>query len=149
MKDKNILTVICNFCKKRFTPDIKSVRNRVRSLKGTSDGECRLYCSEKCKQDCSVFNRSKYPKDRHPDLSREIQPELRKMRLEIDNYTCQKCNKHQDELEVYLHCHHIEGIRWEPLESADIDKCMTVCETCHKEIHKKDGCSYHDMKCNK
>ena len=71
------------------------------------------------------------------------------MRLEIDNYTCQKCNKHQDELEVVLHCHHIEGIRWEPLESADLDKVIIVCEDCHKEIHKIEGCGYHDMKCNK
>ena len=147
-KDKNILTVLCNQCKKRFIPDVKSIRNRVRSIKGTSDGECRIYCSDICKQKCSVFNRSKYPKYYIPDYSREVQPELRQMRFEIDDYTCQKCKKHQDELEVELHCHHIEGIRWEPLESADLDKVITYCKNCHEETHQIEGCGYNDMKCN-
>ena len=88
-----------------------------------------------------------YPKDSKPKTSREVHPELRQMRFKIDNYTCQKCGKHQGELKVGLHCHHIEGIRWEPLESADLDKCITVCKNCHLEIHKKEGCGYHDMQC--
>lgn len=46
-----------------------------------------------------------------------------------------------------LHCHHIEGIRWEPIESADMDKCIAVCKKCHKEIHKQKDCGYHDMRC--
>jgi len=147
IKDKNVLTVICTLCKIRFIPDINVVRNRVRALKGTSDGECRIYCSEECKQKCQVFNRSVYPKDYTPDYSREVQPELREMRLEFDNYICQRCNKHKIDLNSPLHCHHIEGIKWEPLESADIDKVITVCKDCHKEIHKIEGCGYHDMKC--
>ena len=149
IEDRNILSVICSLCKKRFIPDLNSVRNRVRSLKGTSDGECRLYCSEDCKNLCQVFNRSIWPKDFHPDISREVQPELRKMRFELDNYTCQKCGKHQTELEDELHCHHIEGIQWEPLESADLDKVITLCKLCHSEVHKIKGCNYNDMKCDK
>ena len=34
-------------------------------------------------------------------------------------------------------------------ESADIDKCITVCKECHKEIHQKENCGYNDMKCKK
>lgn len=148
IKDKNILTVICALCKKRFVPSVNAVRNRVRSLKGTSSGECRIYCSKECKEECSIFNRSTYPKNHNPsNASREVQPELREMRLEIDNYTCQKCGKHQNELKDGLQCHHVEGIRWDPIESADLDKCITVCKECHKKIHKIEGCSYHDMKC--
>lgn len=146
-EDKNILTVICNYCKKRFTPSVNYVRNRVRSIKGTSAGECRLYCCNKCKNKCSIFNRSKHTKDQEVEHAREVQPELRQMRLEIDDYTCQKCEKHQDELDTGLHCHHIEGVRWEPLESADVDKVITLCKKCHEEIHSKEGCRYKDMKC--
>lgn len=40
-----------------------------------------------------------------------------------------------------------EGIRWEPLESADIDKCITVCKDCHIKIHQIPGCTYADMRC--
>jgi hypothetical protein len=43
----------------------------------------------------------------------------------------------------------LEGIRWIPLESADIDKCITYCKKCHKEVHKKEDCRTIDMKCNR
>lgn len=35
----------------------------------------------------------------------------------------------------------------DPLESADIDKCITYCKKCHKDVHKKEGCGYKNMKC--
>lgn len=69
------------------------------------------------------------------------------MVFERDNYTCKKCNIHKDDLKVGIHCHHKEGILWEPLQSADIDMCITLCESCHKKVHKIDGCGYIDLKC--
>ena len=36
-----------------------------------------------------------------------------------------------------------------PIESTDIDMCITVCKKCHKKIHKKDGCTYQDLQCEK
>ena len=67
------------------------------------------------------------------------------MVLKRDNYTCQKCKKHQKDLNVGLHCHHKEGILWEPLESADIDQCITLCKNCHIETHKN-PCPIKDYK---
>lgn len=69
------------------------------------------------------------------------------MCFERDNYTCQKCGITQDELDVGLHCHHVEGIRWEPLESADLDKVITFCKNCHIMVHKLPDCGYHDLRC--
>lgn len=147
-KDNKILEVRCSYCGKWYIPTIISIQERVRSLNRCSSSECRLYCSDKCKKECPIYRKVKYPKDFKPATSREVQPELRQMRFEIDNYTCQKCGKHQDELESGLHCHHIEGIRWEPLESADIDKVITLCKNCHKKIHINiEGCKYDEMKC--
>lgn len=147
-EDKNILEIKCTYCGNWFIPEISQVYERCRSLNFINCGENRFYCSDKCKQECSIFWQQKYPKGyKSSSVSREVQPELRQMRFEIDNYTCQKCGKHQDELEVGLHCHHVEGIRWEPLESADLDKCITVCKDCHKKIHKIEGCRYSDMQC--
>jgi len=40
------------------------------------------------------------------------------MRLEMDDYVCQKCGMTIDETE--LHCHHIEGVMKNPIESADL-----------------------------
>jgi len=145
--DKNILDVKCTYCGKWFTPSIQQVYERIRALNGNQGGEQRLYCSNKCKMECPIYQQKKFPKGFKPSSSREVQPELRQMRFKIDNYTCQKCNKHQDELDIGLHCHHIEGIRWEPLESTDIDKVITLCKKCHIEVHKKEGCKYHEMKC--
>jgi len=149
-KDKDdILEVKCTYCGKWYIPTITSIMERIRSLDGRQAGECRLYCSDGCKHACSIYRQHTQPKDHKTTSSREVQPELRQMRFEVDNYTCKKCNKHQDELTVPLHCHHLEGIRWEPLESADIDKCITVCKDCHIKIHKMKDCNYNDFKCGR
>jgi len=144
--DKNILELKCAYCGNWFIPKLSDVDNRITAI-NTITGEYRLYCSNKCKRECPTYRQVKYPKGFKKASSREVQAELRIMRFEIDNYTCQKCNKHQDELKVGLHCHHIEGERWEPLESADIDKVITLCKSCHKKIHMKEGCKYFELQC--
>lgn len=145
--DQNILQVQCTYCGQWFTPTIQQVYERVRTLDGNQMGEQRLYCSNKCKKECPIYGQHIYPKGFKQSTSREVQPELRQMRFEIDKYTCQKCFKSQKELKVGLHCHHIEGIRWEPLESADIDKVITLCKTCHMKVHKQKDCTYNDLRC--
>jgi NUMOD3 motif len=149
-EDKNILEVKCTYCGKWFIPKMRKVQKRILSLKGKTNIENRFYCSYDCKNLCSVFNKTEkqYIKEQNgeinlDDLKREVQPELRKMRLEIDEYKCIKCGSEEN-----LHCHHIEGIRWNPLESADLDMVVMVCEKCHMEIHKIPGCRYIDMQCS-
>ena len=150
-EDQNILEVKCAYCGKWYIPAINSVNNRVQALNGTQMGEQHLYCSTKCKQECPIYNRKKFqvghPKSNKSQYNREVQAELRQMCFERDDFTCQKCGKTQNELDVGLHCHHIEGIRWEPLESADLDMVITLCKNCHKEVHKQPYCGYQDMKC--
>jgi len=145
--DKRVLDIKCTYCGEFFTPSLSQVQGRISSLNGYSKGEHRIYCSDNCKQECSIFYRKNYPKGFKISTSREVQPELRQLVLKRDNYTCQKCNKHKNKLEVGLHCHHLEGIRWEPLESADIDKCLTLCKKCHKKVHMTEGCKYAEMRC--
>ena len=147
--DIDILEIKCAYCGKWFIPKRVAIINRICSLEGNQTGECRLYCSAQCKKECPTYKQIKYPKGFKSATSREVQPELRQLCFERDNYTCQKCKKHQNELQTGLHCHHIEGIRHEPLESADLDNVITVCKTCHKEIHKQPDCGYYDMRCKK
>lgn len=147
ISDKNILEVVCTYCGNWYIPKLYTVIDRIRSINSIGFGEHRFYCSEKCKKECSIYNQRLYPKDHKAETSREVQPELRQLRFRIDNYTCQRCNKHQSKLDVGLHCHHVEGILWEPLESADVDKTITFCVDCHKKVHKIEGCSYDDLKC--
>jgi hypothetical protein len=137
----------CTYCNYWFEPSKKNLSSRLEAINGSVPGECRLYCSEQCKQACPTYRKQLYSSEQSVATSREVQPELRKLVLARDNYICQRCNKHKDDLDVALHCHHIEGILWEPLQSADIDMCITFCEDCHKEVHQIEGCTYNDMKC--
>jgi 5-methylcytosine-specific restriction endonuclease McrA len=146
-EDINILETKCTYCGKWFIPRRIDVTDRIRSLEGRIQGECRLYCSNECKQECPIYYQVLYYKNPEKEISREVQAELRQICFKRDNYTCQKCNKHKDDLDIGLHCHHIEGIRWEPLESADLDKVMTLCKTCHEKAHRLPDCGYNDMKC--
>lgn len=149
-ENPNILEVKCTYCGKWFVPTKTNVDNRIKSLKG-SRGENRFYCSEQCKKECPIFKKIKYqighPKANYKEFAREVQAELRQMCMERDNYTCQICGLTQDELDVGLHCHHYEGIKHNPLESADLDMVITLCKECHKNVHKLPGCNYNDMKC--
>lgn len=76
-------------------------------------------------------------------LDRELQGELREMVLERDDHTCQKCWS-KDNLE----CHHIIPMSYDPIESADMDICITLCEECHKEVHQLPGCTLGEIKKN-
>ena len=146
--DDGHLMCKCTYCGEWYKPTILSLQSRLSAINGTgSGGECRLYCSNNCKNDCPSYRQHLYFRDQKPATSREVQPELRQMVFERDNWTCQKCNTYKDDLQVGLHCHHIEGIQWEPIESADLDICITYCKNCHKEIHRIEGCTYLDMQC--
>jgi len=140
--DINILEVKCAYCGKWYIPTQSEVITRLKVLNSKSVGDCKFYCSTECKTECPTYRQHKWPKDFKLATSREVQPELRQMVLKRDTYTCQKCGSKKS-----LHCHHLEGILWEPLESADIDKCITLCKTCHIKVHKLPDCGYNDLKC--
>ncbi len=136
------LEVKCKYCGKYFRPSNREVRNRIQSLSGRSLGNNFIYCSEGCKCNCSIYRQRKYPKDYKPTTSREVQPQLRKLVLKRDNWTCQKCKSTDT-----LHCHHIDPVASNPIESADVDNCITLCINCHKEAHQIDGCGYGELRC--
>lgn len=50
-----------------------------------------------------------------------------------DNYTCQRCRQHGGK----LNAHHIKP--WAKYKNVrfDINNGITLCETCHKEIHRR------------
>ena len=141
--ENGVLLVKCKYCNKWFSPTNSEVKSYFQY--GTS-----LYCSNGCKKSCPTYNVVKYERGFRQNTSREVQPELRKLVLERDNWTCQKCgaNKNED-ITVTLHCHHIDSVKNNPIESADMDNCVTLCKDCHKEVHKQKGCRYSDLaSCN-
>jgi hypothetical protein len=140
--------VTCAYCGEWFIPKRSNLTYRILYVNGEKNKESRLYCSQQCKDNCPTYNQKLYPKDFKPATSREVQPQLRQMVFERDNYTCQRCNTHKDELECGIHCHHILPLNEDPIQSADVDTCITYCENCHKWIHQNvAGCGYGEMRC--
>ena len=131
--ENGVLLVKCKYCNKWFSPTNSEAERYIH--KGTS-----LYCSDGCKKSCPTYGVKKYERGFRQNTSREVQPELRKLVLERDNWTCQKCgaNKNND-ITVTLHCHHIDPVKNNPIESADMDNCVTLCKACHKEAHSRKG----------
>jgi len=140
--DPDILETRCIYCGKWYIPTHREVNNRVKAIYHDGRGGRNLYCSEDCKQECPTYKQMFFPKGFKPSTSREVQPELRKLVFERDDYTCQKCLSI-----VNLHCHHIDPVINNPIESADINNCITLCKECHKEVHKKSGCRYNELRC--
>jgi len=140
--NNNLLQVKCSesSCRQWFNPTRRQVFSRITALNACSR-ENRFYCSDECKSNCSIFGQHLYPKNHKPDHSREVQPELRAMVLERDEYECQICGEHEN-----LFCHHFEGIEQNPIESADVDMCITLCKKCHDAAHAEIGCRYVDLK---
>ena len=136
------LLVACKTCHNHFEPTNQQVMHRIKCINGNSSGESNFYCSDTCKNTCSIFGKQSHRTGENNNLDREMQPELRILCLERDNHTCQKCHSTEN-----LHCHHIEGILQNPIESADVDNTITLCRDCHLFIHGLPGCSYHDMQC--
>ena len=149
-QDPNILEVRCFKCNKWYMPSLNEINSRIQSLKGNYKGSELFYCSDGCKNSCSVYGKSpeilmkedaiRAGRLQWLELGREVQPELRHMVLKRDEYSCVKCGSNEN-----LQCHHILPVAVEPLLSADIDNCITLCYNCHKKVHQKDGCRYGQL----
>ena len=150
-EDDKVLEIKCTYCGKWLIPTQSSVQNRLQSLKGNYEGEQRFYCSTNCKKACPIFNKTAETLMKEDairagrlnwiELNREVQPDLRKMVFGRDGYSCIRCGS-----DGPLHCHHITGVELNPIESSDMDNCITLCKICHKKVHKVDGCKYTDMR---
>jgi hypothetical protein len=137
--DPNILEVKCTYCGKWYVPTLKSVKYRLQGISGNDTN--RLYCSNGCKHECPIFWQQKYYKGHQNYNSREVQPQLRQLTFTRDDYICVKCGSTGP-----LHCHHIDPVVSNPIESADVDNCITYCVKCHKEVHDLPGCKYNELK---
>ena len=145
-KDGISLEVKCRYCGKYFVPTNSEVSKRIQALTGNI-GTQYLYCSDNCKEACPVYNQQKYPKGFKKASSREVNPLIRQLCFERDNWACQICGATQEDDQ--LHCHHLEGVAKNPRLGNDVTNTITLCKTCHKQVHKLPGCGYYELRCNK
>ncbi|MBU0958536.1 MAG: hypothetical protein KKB31_01195, partial [Nanoarchaeota archaeon] len=130
-------------CDNWFSPTRRETEARIAAIYDRTKGENRFYCSEECKQSCSIFGQQMYPKGFIPEhYKRSSQKEWSEMVKERDNYTCIKCGRK----DLPLVAHHIEGLNVNPIESADIDLGITFCSECDKLVHSEIGCRPIDLR---
>lgn len=137
------MEVKCKYCGKYFSPTNSQVGQRLGALEGRTYGSGSLYCSDGCKQLCPIFKQIKYPKDLKPTTSREVNPLVRKLCFEADEWECQRCGSTES-----LICHHILGYAQYKTLSNDLANVITFCETCHNWVHSFPGCRRVDLRCD-
>ena len=152
-KNQDLLQVRCKnaACREWFNPINRQMQHRVRSIDGKEPGDQHLYCSDECKETCAIYGQTKYPKGFNPSKSgsgdRPGQAEFREMVIDRDGLVCEKCGKTKEEHpELTFVCHHIIPVKVDPIQSADIDNGIILCEDCHNWIHANiPGCGYLEL----
>jgi hypothetical protein len=135
-----ILNVFCVNCGVQYRPTLKAVNTRI--YKGFKNDTCKFYCSIECKKSCSIYGKRAHPKDNKSHHYRVHQKEWALLVLEQNNneHICEICGEYGNI------AHHIDPVVCNPIESADIDNGIIVCERCHKNIvHKLPGCTIIDL----
>ena len=141
---KGELVVRCFKCYSRFVPTNAQAKNRVGALSGQVRGEHHLYCSQECKDSCSIYGVNYDPAEASYGTSALRNPEWAQLVKERDGFTCQKCGDMGD-----VQAHHIEPVALHPELSDDLDNGLTLCKSCHQAVHKQEGCGLVYLRNNK
>lgn len=136
-KNAVLLDVECDYCGKKY----KITNNNYEKV----NHDKRIYCRGCAKK---LFNSNINHPLYKPEISIEEREQGRfypeyidfiKRVLRRDNYICQCCGKHRDELSCSLSVHHLDGYNWCKEKRTDDTNGITLCENCHTNFHSKYG----------
>ena len=138
-EDPNILNVFCIYCGKQFRPTRQRVQYRIKGINGNDT--YKFYCCDECKTQCPIFWQKKYSKEHKPNNNRPLQKEWASLVLEQNNneYICEICGEYGSI------AHHIDPVVCNPIESADADNGIIVCDRCHNSVHQISGCTISNL----
>lgn len=146
--DERVLDVECHYCNKIFTPDNKSIKNKIRSSMDVGKGESNLYCSNKCKEACPTFNhrndhidpRSIVAIDKNDAYKvRNCQTDTLKQ-LQCDTHGYNYCEKCGDIIDVELH--HTLNVSKYGSNAINSAGHILLCAGCHTDLHNKCDVTY-------
>lgn len=135
---RKLIEVRCTKCGQWFIPSGASIKSRILSLNGKGCGECRLYCSQECKDNCEVYRKQSKA---YINLDKELPytpEELSVWSQEVltsANYKCEICEEPAE------HAHHIEPKKLEPGLALDPENGLALCKKCHYKYGHADECS--------
>jgi len=118
-----------------FTPSGIQLYERVRQLeKDYGNGGCYLYCSQKCKDECDLYNVHGDPfKDTTKPYTYQEKQIWRKIVLKEDKNLCQYCGGKA------IDVHHIKPVKTHPHLALDPDNGISFCKECHYKFGHKTG----------
>lgn len=88
------------------------------------------FCNKKC---YGEFVRH----DKTDKRGRVVEQEWREKILEKDNFECKKCGSRE-----HLQAHHVYSWLNYPKKRLEINNGVTLCRSCHLELHRHNGFSY-------
>ena len=131
------------YCSRECYDAVHNIKNKLRKCPTCEEFfEAKTSEDKYCSWDCYNEDRHMPTGEDHWNWQGGISPpsrgpQAKQWRLKVyarDQYTCQKCGSKED-----LRAHHIyawffyESLRYE------IDNGITLCEECHKQVHKTFG----------
>ena len=139
-ENKKLLQIKCYRCAIWYTPSRSEVKNRISAVNKSGGREGHFYCSEKCKNSCSIFNKVKHYKGLNKTKINNMftDYELKVWSKEVlkrENYICIYCG------EKATQAHHIRPKKVSPFYALDPDNGLAVCKKCHNLFCHKDECS--------
>ena len=153
-EDPNILNVFCAHCKKQYRPTIDAVSYRKYGINRNDVG--KFYCTDNCKQVCSLFNQSaqqlmerdgenagRITKLNHEHI-RINQTENKNRRFRENGGICDWC-----ETPVTLRTsilHHEVPVAVNFLMADDPDNHWLFCKACNKKAHQLVSCNYYELR---
>ena len=135
------LEVKCYNCDKWHIQSLKKSLKKINAANGKRSGECNLYCSDECKNNCPVFNhksksidpRSKLFIDKtEQELTRLCQNNILKQ-IQCDEKGYNYCEKCGDIIDVELH--HTHEVSKYGVGSINSSGHILLCAGCHTELH--------------
>jgi len=136
---KLTIEVKCKQCKKYFEPSYNQLYERIRAIeKSDSFEENNFYCSDSCKQSCSIYRKRNGGSDNTLYGTEEYYT-FRNYVLKKDNYKCQYCGEKAE------HVHHERPQKLEPFFALDPILAWSVCKKCHYKYGHRDECSTNNI----
>ena len=140
-KGKPGIQVKCKLCKKWFTPTRTKLTDRICAVDHyDGKGGNYLYCSDKCKDNCPLFNLKSDPNKEDVFVRNEYNIWKREVfKRQHDKYGKNFCEYCESQLK--LACHHIYPKKLYPLFALDPDNGLICCQACHFNKAHIDECN--------